>query len=660
MARAASSPTKGMEVGARVVELQDLNDQREILDPLTGLPTQPSAPARRLMIGLADARYQRSVGQGGLLTGYGELAGSDRQDAGAPSGWAGMGFLRLSHPSLEGTISGRKQSQGFTSLGSDATRFGKLDDEWRVSATGYPVSWLPTTVFYTRQRSWINDGTGVITDNVGYVQHALARLQLNKKGLPMTSVQLGSTILDNQNFHSNRLQAVGQTDYDLAQILSFTGIKRFNVRGLYSVSQAETDKAGTLAYADRVQLSRLEGKLSPTNTESLYTLFRSRLVERQAVQDGSYARSLMHWEMYAGAQSTIIPGLVPKVNYTAAYDDNRIGIQSTSTGTSTSTSTGTGTTGGTPTLAPPSLTAGLTSNVSAFTPTGPGAITLVPPTRSAKASIGGALGIFPGQWWKVMAPAAIEPQLSIANTETTVDKNKTQFDRVYRFDNRAVWAGGGKLELELYQLYQVSLTQQDHHRTAEQTWIRNRILYRPVPHSPITLRLNYQDTRQLNNPELVAGAIDSWADQAIYEGVLEWLMRWNRVVTTRSRLTFNITDTSNMANKDPVTLATTMYGNAQYKTGPEIEWRFFPLQEASALYLYQRDGLFRWFGNGIGAFDQISYYVAAGGIWRVGDKIYLDGGVQYDNVTCLSQPTQGPACSGASRITPRLYLTVNL
>jgi hypothetical protein len=307
-----------------------------------------------------------------------------------------MGFLRLSHPMLEGTISGRKDSQGFTPLGSDSTRFGKLQDELRVSATGYPVAWLPSTVFFTRQRSWVDDGTGSgnLTGNVGVIQHALGRLQLNRKGLPMTSVQVGHTLLDNSNFTTNRLQAVGQTDYDLAQILRFTHIKRFSVRGLYSISQAETDYKkpdnGSLIphdYADRVQLSRLEGKLSPTDTESIYALFRSRLLNRQGTKGGDYARALLHWELYAGAQSTIIPGLVPKVNYTATYDDNRIATAATSTSTDTSTGTGTGT-GGTPTLAPPSLAPA----TAAVIPPGPGAVALAPPTRSVKAS----LGSFPG------------------------------------------------------------------------------------------------------------------------------------------------------------------------------------------------------------------------------------------------------------------------
>jgi len=670
--RAATSPVQGMEIGARVAQLQNTSEvmrdpitNQPMVDPVSGM--QKLAPTRGLLTGTADARYQHAIGQGGLITGYGEFAGSDRQDSGAPNGWAGMGFVRLSHSALEGMISGRKSSQGFTSMGSDSTRFGKLSDELRLSATGYPVAWLPTTVFFTRQNSWLDDGTGTgtITDRTGVIQHALARIQLNKKGLPMLSQQVGRTDLDNANFKTGRWQSVSQLDYDLAQIPGVTFIKRFNVRGLYSISQADTDPTGKASYTDRVQLSRLEGKFLPTNTESIYALFRSRLVERQNQGREDYARNLLHWEIYSGIQSAIIPGLVPKVNYTATFDDNRLPVASASTDTSTATGTGTGTGTGTPILAPPSLRA----STSALVPPGPSppvpGAGPVPPTRTVQATIGGALGIFPGQWWKLLAPAAIEPQFSVGDSETAIDQLKTQYNRTYRFDNRAVWAGGGKWDAELYQLYQVGVTQSDHHKNAEQLQIRNRFVYRPAFNSPITLRLNYQDTRGLN----AEGVGTGWADQALYEIILEWLMRWNAGLTTRARFTFDRTDTSNYAAIDPDTGLAITYDNTQYKAGPEIELRFFPLQEAAALYLYQRDGFFRLFGHNDGATygmtDGTSYYIAAGGIWRMGDKIYLDGGVQYDHLGCFTSACPNgtyfkSACSAVSRITPRLYLTVNL
>jgi hypothetical protein len=67
------------------------------------------------------------------------------------------------------------------------------------------------------------------------------------------------------------------------------------------------------------------------------------------------------------------------------------------------------------------------------------------------------------------------------------------------------------------------------------------------------------------------------------------------------------------------------------------------------------------FGHGEGAMDAWSTFNEGGTIWRVGDKIYLDGAIRFDSLSCVSQPKGGSAtCTDASRVTPRVYLTVNL
>ena len=190
------------------------------------------------------------------------------------------------------------------------------------------------------------------------------------------------------------------------------------------------------------------------------------------------------------------------------------------------------------------------------TPVGPGIVTLVPPTRTVQATIGGGLGIYPGQWAKLLSPAAIQPTVSIADNETAVDQNKTQYNRIYRFNHRTVSAGGARLDLKFVPTPSSFCDRARPPQNAIQTLLQNRIVYRPAYYSPITLRLNYQDTRSLNDPTL-GGPAGSWADQTLYQGILQWLMRWNRVLTTLSTYTFDITDTSDFRNKDPNTLVVT-------------------------------------------------------------------------------------------------------
>ncbi len=605
--RVAASPVSGMEIGARAVELQQMSDTRDANGNLV-------SPALHLTTGALDGRYQMKVGEGGLLTGYAEMAGSHDSTGPRPDGLAGMAFLRLSSPTLEGMLSSRLNSEGWTPIGhttptavnpstrtyNDA-RMGTLRDETRFNVTGYPVAWLPVTALFTRQRAWLPDGSG----GTGTLQHAIARVQLNKAGLPGTTLQLGSTDLDNPNgFQTHRLQGSLQTDYDLAPALSFTHIKKFNIRALYSLSQGETDENGTYAYEDRVRLMRFEGKLSPTATESIYALYRSRDVGRQIDPGSPFWRSLYHWELTSGAQSRIIPGLVPQLNYNLIYDDNRTAPIVPGSATST-----------TPTVTP-AATAGagnLSVNQwantgpagSAITPVGPGPLILQAPTATVTGSIGAGLGIYPGQWWSKLAPLAFSPSVAVGDSEQTVTGSKTTYGRVYDFVVMEVW-GGRKLEMQLYQRYRVTTSESDAqpepYESAVTTILQNRIVYRPIFTSPITLLLNYSRDRGINDPTLISNAGPWWTKES-YQSTLQWLMRWNQVFTTRSTATGTLERTSDSFAADANSGEYLPADHSKYSAYGEFQIRIYPLPEVSALYIYQTSGVMRWFGSGTGAFE---------------------------------------------------------
>jgi hypothetical protein len=552
--------------------------------------------------------------------------------------------MRMSHPSLDGSVTATYHDVDYTALGSDATRFGKLRDEAVVNLTGYPVSWMPATVFFTRQSSYLPDRPGT-----GALQHALARLQVNNEQFPSASIQVGNTLLESLNFYkTNRVQVVGQTDYDLARVVPL--IKRFNVRALYSVSEAETDKRDIWAFVDRVQLARLEGRLSPTATESVYALFRNRVVDRQATQDGAFDRLLLHWELNSGAQSSIIPGLTPQANYNVTYDDTKLG---TATGTAaTPAPLGAAAAAITPASlpGPTALTP-----ASATAPPGPGAQPLSPSAREAKTTVSGTLGIYPGEWWGPASPIVVAPSVAVTNDEKATADLKTGWQRDYRYDNRAVYASSGAFEIELYQRYQYTVTGQDKHWSAEQKELRNRFVYRPAPTSPITLRLNYLDVRGLNATEAVVAGAPDWADNANYTAILEWLMRWNKFVTTRPRGTVALGTTADAAQKDKVTQLWSVMNYKQYQAGGELELRFYPLSDASRLYVFQHNGVFRLIGDGVGSIEAVQFYVGAGTIWRMDDNLYLDTQWDYKQTTCLEA-----GCTPSKMLEPRLLLTLNL
>lgn len=659
-ARAAASPISGMEIGARAVQLQqmsgtsytDMNDQLAETQPL------------HLTSGMVDGRYQTQVGEGGLLTSYMEMGGSHDSGSGRPDGLGGMGFLRLSTPRLEGMVSGRMNTQNWTPVGhtnpsapaTDGTtqrtyndaRFGTLRDEMQLNATGYPTAWLPVTAFFTRQRAWLPDGS----EGTGLLQHAIARVQLNKAGLPATTLQFGSTELDNPNaFQMHRLQGSAQTDYDLAPLLSFTHIKRFNVRALYSLSQSEMEEDGIWMHGDRVRLIRLEGKLSPTVTESANALFRSRDVGRQTEVDGAYWRSIYHWELLSGAQSTIIPGLVPKLNYNLFYDDCRL-QGGCAGGSGTSDTSGTGNTSA-------NSNANLWANTgpagSAVLPPGPATVSLAGPSRSVTGSIGGALGIYPGQWWPKLGPLAFIPSLAVGDSERSDDYVKTQYERVYDYVVTEVWAGR-KLEMSLYQRYRFSTTGADAHESASMTVLQNRIVYRPIYTSPVMLLANYQGDRILNDAAALAAGAGLWARKQVHQDMLEWLMRWSQVLTTRARLKGGLERTRDTFAVDSDTKAVQSANYTRWSYGPELQIRLYPLEDVSALYIYQTTE-WKWLDQtGDGAFTAWQLLPVGGLIWRMGDRIYLDGKVSVEYQHCMS----GAMCLTSTKITPYLYFTMNI
>jgi hypothetical protein len=661
-ARAAVAPVKGMEIGVRAAQLQQMSDSNYVDGENTG-----RVPATHLTTGAVDGRYQTQVGKGGLLTSYAEMGGSHDSNGGRPDGLAGMGFLRLSSSRLEGSISGRLNTEGWTPIGhttpslpqggttqrtwNDA-RMGTLRDQAQFNVTGYPLTWLPVTALFTRQRAWLTDGS----EGTGVLQHAIARVQLNKAGLPATTLQFGSTELDNPNaFQTHRLQGSAQTDYDLARVLSFTHIKRFNVRALYSLSQAETDQDGKFAYGDRVQLIRLEGKLSPTSTESINALFRSRDVGHQTDVDGPYRRSIAHWELLSGAQSNIIPGLVPKLNYNLFYDDNRMPSTSQSSSSTTTTTTTTSTADSTSVASSTNLWTNTGAAGSAVTPPGPGPLTLQSPTRTVTGTIGGGLGIYPGQWWPKLGPLAFSPSVAVGDSEKSENFVKTEYSRVYDYVGSEVWAGR-KLEMSFYQRYRYTTTGADAHENASMTVLQNRIVYRPIFTSPITLLANYEGDRNLNTNVPKAGP---WATKDAYQNTLEWLRRWSQVITTRTRAFGNFEKTSETYHQEANQENSWLRGDhTKYTFGGELQFRFYPLSDVSALYIYGSTAFYRVFCNGDDSFQAWQLVPTTGVIWRMGDRIYLDGHFNYDYLHCLSGAST--ACTTTAKISPYVYFTMNL
>lgn len=594
-ARVAATPTPGLELGARTV--------RQTPGPLASANAGAATPG--LYGGGLDARLEQPVGEG-RLTVYGETMGTQGADPGSQPGMGAMSRLRLSHPLLEGVVTGRWLSPGYLPLtsnrvlaGYDATTgktlTGTLRHEESLQATAYPARWLPATVFFSRQTSAADQG------GEGVVQQVLGRLQLNRERLPATSLQLGHALLDSPtDSHTSRIRFVAQTEYDLAQWpLSGIGVRRFDLRALYGISDATTNQGAVFARGDRAEQMRLEARLAPTSVETLYALYRSRRSTFQ-LPANDWVLGIYHWELNAGARSERIRGIVPILNYSVVFDDDRV------------------------------------SNPTSVT--------------STKGSLGVELQVFPGQWIRALTPVLLDTRYSVAADDRTEGGLRTLLQRTHRIDNRFIYAGTEKWELELYQVYEVPLSGPDEQRIGRRTELGNRITYRPVFASPITLRLDYTALETPNDTTAVPTA-PLLGSQTTYEGALEWLMRWTRAFTTKLKATYSHGLTRDYAP----TGSTEVKSFTQDRAGPELELRYLLAKENSSLYLVQRNDYYRLFGDGTGYSAGAGFDVSMGIIWTVGDNVYLDSEVAYHRLNCFNQ-----VCAPVSTLEPRLLLSARL
>jgi hypothetical protein len=295
---------------------------------------------------------------------------------------------------------------------------------------------------------------------------------------------------------------------------------------------------------------------------------------------------------------------------------------------------------------------------SAVLPPGPpGSLTLVGPARTMTGTIGGSLGIYPGQWWPKLTPLALVPSLTVGDAESSSSAGvKTTYDRVHDYVANEVWAGR-KLEMALYQRYRYTTTGPDQGENASTTMLTNRIVYRPVFTSPITLRANYQGDRSLNDPALVTGDVGPWAAKQSEANELEWLMRWSQFITTRAKLKLGYEHTSNVVVTD-ATGKSTSADHTRYVYGGELQVRFYPLEDVSALFIYLSTEYRQHDQSGDGAYTAWEILPEGGVIWRLGDKLYLYAKLPLDYVHCLS--TVGTACTTTSKFVPYLYFTMNL
>ena len=586
--RAALAPAAGVELGARVLQLSPLSRDGDLTP-------------RDQVTAVVDGRYERELGDGSRLTGYSETAMSlDGGDTREERGLASLAHVRLSTPQLDGAISARHYGTDYAPLGNHDTLYGQLRDELRLNATAYPTRWMPVSVFLSRQEAYAGD-----EGEPGVLQHAVGRLQLTHPSAPITSVQVGHSLLDDGlGGTTQRLRVVAQGDYDLATgVLSFLPMRRFLLRGLYGVSSAQTESDGLLGRTDRVALTRLEAKLAPTATETGYALFRSREVTGRDLGEGALELRVRHWEGNFGARSAFVPGLIPQLNHTVLFDEDRT--------------------------------------------------TVGAETRRANATLSGQLGTFPGEWFALLAPVAIDTRYSVATDDRAVADVRASADRLRRLDNRMSYNGMERLVVDLQELYEVAHGGPDELRTRDRLELRNRVIYRVSAAAPVTLRVDFIRERR-RNVDGIVGAPSFGRERSVESG-LEWLVRWDRRWTTKAKGTYVRTTRRGVVGIDEAGGPLPPENLLQHAWRPELELRYLLQQDDGSLFLVQRSRVTYSRGQAAAALNAVGIEAAVGLIWSKADHLYLDAEVGYREQRCLRQP-----CVPTRVLDPRLVLWAKL
>jgi hypothetical protein len=247
---------------------------------------------------------------------------------------------------------------------------------------------------------------------------------------------------------------------------------------------------------------------------------------------------------------------------------------------------------------------------------------------------------------------AVIPRLSVANTDKSEGDIRTVGQRSYRFDNRAVYAGQERVELELYQLHETAVTGADSDLEARRLELRQRVVYRPIFISPITLRYNYGHKKSRNDQQIAPGAPDF--NRVVSNEVwLEWLMRWTRLFSTQLREVYSHDRTRDLAAEKNEKIDESVLSFIQKRVGTEAIVRVHPTD--GTLSLIQMNRVYYLFGSGLGAAKAVAYDIGVSVIWMIKQMLYLDSEVTFRQTHCI-----GGACSDQATLEPRMLLTFNM
>ena len=517
--RVGLNPSDHMGIGTSYMGGQDLRDP--VVMAAGGV-----IPNRMQLMAL-DAWSRHRLGSGSLggeLGSFFQVARSKLQpfDTEERSGHAASGNIIYSSEALNLRLDGEVHSQNFDAMGSRDTALGTFAGDLRADMTLNPVRWLSLRVLYDHERSTLAPELRADAEDrsAGVNENLLAKLSFMRRAWPTLWVLAGRSVLSGGGHSDEKLRFAGHFDYDLAKgFLSGLGMKKLAIKAYMDHSANDTqvlivpeDEVDQLIGRRRwlflgsspgmAQNMRFELKFAPTATEDAYARFERKIFEpdkevaEAALTAGTNPATfpLENWELIAGAASRVVPGLVPTFNGKMTYRD---GADASGTG-----------------------------------------------SEQANAILAGKLDLFPGRWIEALDSTLLSVGYGFTNSEEAsyslsdpesrfkeahLIKDQVEiraaygrYDNFFRIESQAKW----------WKVREV-LEGEDFHSDTEQYFeVLNRITFRPIYTSPITLRADVARLQQFN-PLLEGGGLGRLLKLS---PSLEWERRWSQNLVTKIRM----------------------------------------------------------------------------------------------------------------------------
>ncbi len=431
---------------------------------------------------------------GGNLYSYLQLAKGHAQHGLTDNrGYAASGDLIYNAPAINLRLDGEVHSRDFTTLGTRDTPLGTFAGDIRGDATFMPLRWLSLRLLYDHQRSYLAPDLAVGSPADGVNESLLSKLIFMRAGWPTLWFLAGHSILTGGGHRDEKIRLAGSLEYDLAKgVLNFLGFRKLAVKGYFDNSSNEVS-GSTFSDSEEFQVfgatpgtarnMRFELKAAPTRTEDCYARFERKTFDPAQNAIGGQ-QPLESWELVMGAASRYFEGLVPTFNgKLSRYKGSQ-------------------------------LQGDAVTNVD-----------------TAQALLSGQVEMFPGRWIESLGSLMLAVGYGYTNTEEAENLSMQAHLQKHQFDGRAAYGNyDDPFRIETRGRFW-SVTEDEHQDNTERFYeVLNRLTFRPIYTSPITLRFDVSRLEQTPIDTRRSGAI------LRYFPSLEWERRWSLDMVTKVRV----------------------------------------------------------------------------------------------------------------------------